>query len=201
VLLTQNLSEHVYSNLNETQGHWELRWNWFSTRIFWYSSRKLETSYNTCPTKVAPLKANPLTKLGYHIYKATKTFRAWTHRCRFSSSLLDIHLLDLLSASRRVDQTFAGVTIRIVDLGGWFPGCYYLLRKQYSSQWKVFLSNPNPYYQHSKHFISFHPVCSHIPSSLALGHHTKISIWKTLIEREREREGEKENIQQRLTPP
>ena len=46
------------------------------TRIFWNSSRKLQTSYNTCSTKVAPLKANPLTKMGYHIYKATKTFRA-----------------------------------------------------------------------------------------------------------------------------
>lgn len=109
------------------------------TRISWNSSRKFQTSYNTCSTKVAPLKANPLTKMGYHAYKATKTFRAWSHGCRIFSSLLKMNLLDLLSASRRVDKTFAGTTIRIVDLGGWFPGCYYLLRKQYSSQWKVFL--------------------------------------------------------------
>ena len=188
LLLTQNLSEHVYSNLNETQGHWELRWSWFSQGYFDIVAESYKQATILAPQNVAPLKANPLTKMGYHIYKATKTFRAWTHRCRFSSSLLNINLLDLLSASRRVDKTFAGITIRIVDLGSWFPGCYYLLRKQYSSQWKVFLSNPNPYYQHSKHFISFHPVCSHTPSSLALGHHTKISIWKTLIERERERE-------------
>lgn len=76
------------------------------TRIFWYSSRKWQTSYNTCSTKGALLKANPLTKMGYHIYKATKTFRAWSHRCRFLSSLLNINLLDFVISFQTSRQNF-----------------------------------------------------------------------------------------------